>query len=176
MFFKTFFFFNYGFLPDSLSRLNLNDTNFNSFFFFWTSFLYLPSFFFFLFYIVSFYLYPNKFYAFITILFYLYNTEIWDFINFNSNLILQNTLALEFNILLTNLLNKIHPLIFYLNVTFALVGYFQWCGSLRLMKNFTHPYLIFLYHPLRWFNLSATTSSLLLGSWWALQEGTWGGW
>nr|YP_010049528.1 ccmf [Strombidium cf. sulcatum]QPL15933.1 ccmf [Strombidium cf. sulcatum] len=73
-------------------------------------------------------------------------------------------LQLNYNYLLNNLLynpfNKIHPFIFYLS-TFLFI-------YIITSKNFNKPqsYNLLLYLPF----------SLLLGSWWALQEGSWGGW
>jgi len=79
---------------------------------------------------------------------------------------------------LINYLNKYHPFLFYLNVFFV-------ANVLTLFSKICQPscatihwrmwkYRIFLFEPLRGFIVIIFT--LMLGSWWAFQEASWGGW
>lgn len=80
------------------------------------------------------------------------------------------------NSFLLNSLNKYHPLIFYISALTALV--LTWIS-------FTNTRSVALFQPLqpthlefhwRLVVLLLNGLSLFLGSWWALQEWTWGGW
>lgn len=73
------------------------------------------------------------------------------------------------NNLLLNQLNHIHPFILYLSFTFILINYLKmWCNE---GNYFYYSYLSNLVAM-----LAVSTTSVFLGSWWALQEGDWGGW
>ena len=98
----------------------------------------------------------------------------WSLNNYIIVLDLQNT---HFNQLLSNSINKFHPFIFYFTLLILLIQ-LSWSRSSLSWKlgvqNFTH-YKVLL-------NKSSTSivvillGTLYLGSWWALQEGSWGGW
>jgi hypothetical protein len=100
--------------PDAYNRFNWNDSIVNTYFFFWTSFLYLPSFYFSIVFLVYWFFAKHFSIPFFGT-FLIYNTELLDFLTNNANNQSSNPLLLEVNILLTNNLNKIHPFIFYIS-------------------------------------------------------------
>jgi len=81
----------------------------------------------------------------------------------------------NFNFLLKNNLNKIHPFLFYYGVCFFITPMF-------ILKKINHHVNYFnyefVYKTLNYWKLSGLISSLamFLGAWWAFQEGSWGGW
>jgi hypothetical protein len=157
----------------------MNDSIVNSFNFFWTSFTYLPTFFFSaMFTILFLHVITDKLTTYLPLLFVfsLYNFEVIDFLVINAHLSCRDTNLSSINLLLANNLNKYHPFIFYTSVLLT---------TPVLFKVFT------MYNPFSLFSLNhfcnCTTRltirvllinlfALFLGSWWALQEGTWGGW
>lgn len=164
---------------DWVSRIDINDSFINSFNFFWTTFLYLPSFFFLILLInvlsINFKsirllsMYLVSLYGF-------YNIEIFDFLILNLSLEINNLNITSVNLLLTNNLNKYHPLIFYTSVILLLnllyQNYIIWFTPLLFTKTYISNYTYSSMNSVTVVNLLA----LFLGSWWALQEGTWGGW
>ena len=105
----------YSNFPDIFARLSLNEALFNTYFFFWTNFIYLPFFYFIFTLIILFYRSSKVLSLGLLILFLFYLIEFLDFIIVNRNYILLNPFFIEYNVLLTNTLNKIHPFIFYLS-------------------------------------------------------------
>ena len=107
---------------------------------------------------------------------YFYTFELEDFLFFNSVTSVTTPQTQLFNNLLTNLLNKYHPAIFYASVVLLLTsmviyearGASTTRGTAIQLQTYHNSY----WGPVLWYNLIALT----LGSWWALQEGTWGGW
>jgi len=81
----------------------------------------------------------------------------------------------NFNFLLKNNLNKIHPFLFYYGLVFFNV-YFSFL--VKIKKNFYYiayadsSKAFFLTHK----SIFLSSSALFLGAWWAFQEGSWGGW
>ena len=112
----------------------------------------------------------------VTFVFYFYVVELEDFVLFNSSVLFSNPQSLLFNNLLTNLLNKYHPAVFYLSVVFFILNVWGDEGSysFKLKRSSTKTQHLFN----RWWGviLQLNLVALTLGSWWALQEGTWGGW
>lgn len=167
----------YGQLFDYTARLNLNDTFVNNLNFFWTSFTYLPTFFFAflgpLYIILG---YPNT--LLLLIGFTLYNFELTDMIVANHALVFNDLNSTSVNLLLLNGLNKYHPFIFYCSVYLVLILFVAWRTTelltIRhdLMLNWVWWSNSKLFKQALYFNFTA----LFMGSWWALQEGTWGGW
>lgn len=87
---------------------------------------------------------------------------------FSNELFLKN-----YNTLLNNSVNKVHPFLLYSSLYFL--------TSLLFLSNFYYNYKHFNFMFLRYvFNLPIylfyLSFTLLLGSWWAFQEGSWGGW
>jgi hypothetical protein len=167
-------------VQDLFSRVLLNDFYINSFYYLWTSFWYIPIFlltillYFFLKYI------PLrcywKYYLFSTTLFLL-SGELIDYWVLN----LENAITLinsnNFNNLLSNSINKYHPGLFYWTSLFTLllwplVNYFKLSSS----YNFSWNSLRAVYLTKAHLNLVLIVFALFLGGWWALQEGSWGGW
>ena len=95
--------------------------------------------------------------------YFLHNTYI-----FSNELFLKN-----YNILLNNSINKVHPFLLYSSLYF-LVSLLFISNFYYSYKHFNFIFLRYIYNlPIYLFYLSFT---LLLGSWWAFQEGSWGGW
>ncbi len=167
-----------SYLFDLTSRINLNDSIINSFNFFWTSFTYLPTFFFTP--LLTLLVYLNLYNHLILLVpclwsYFLFLVETVDFSPTNYNSYLYSSTTSNINLLLSNNLNKYHPFIFYLSV-FTLFNFVM--SSITFFKD---NYLFLNNHlgsnnKLMITNLYINVLALFLGSWWALQEGTWGGW
>jgi len=143
--------------------------------FFWTSFTYLPVFFFVV--VLTLLLFFNKLPVILIFTLYTYTFEVSDFLVLNLNTANFNLNVTDFNLLLVNNLNKYHPFIFYLSAISLLITVFL------LNKSFIKHDSMFLWGSsirltLICFKRSLIINSfaLFLGSYWALQEGTWGGW
>ena len=87
---------------------------------------------------------------------------------------LNDSLGENFNILLSNSINKFHPALFYLTLLLGML--YQPTNKFNASRSYTcidstssHNYYTLVTIPIIIFTLS-------LGSWWALQEGSWGGW
>jgi len=108
--------------------------------------------------------------------FTLYNFEFCDFWTAGLSSDLLDTSVTSFNSLLTNNLNKYHPFIFYLSVFTALsLGLLLFILSAN-NQLFTRAYSLRYVKQGLLKVLLINLFALYLGSWWALQEGTWGGW
>ena len=171
----------YGFswLPDILTRLNLNDALFNMYHFLWVTALYLSPFYFIVWALFLFFSVKYQVLHYLTMLsffYFVYSVEVLDFIMFNWQTITLNTTLLQFNTLLVNNLNKIHPFIFY-SGTFVVFNFFilntLFSPSTKLFNLPTQFKQLIAGSPVA---LSISLIALFLGSWWAVQEGTWGGW
>jgi len=164
---------------DWVSRIDVNDSFINSFNFFWTTFIYLPSFFFLILLINS--LRSNStitrfLLLFLLFTYLLYNIEISDFLILNLNLNTNNINITSVNLLLTNNLNKYHPFIFYLSVIILFTSLYKYINTLFNHSHFIQSYFTRVSYLSINNVLIINLLALFLGSWWALQEGTWGGW
>jgi len=161
---------NFTYLIDLSSRSDLNENYLGSYFFYWTNFWYLPVFYFLLLIVlirVSVYLR-----ILIFVLLILYVSELLDFILLNA--VITDNFPSNYNKLLANPLNKYHPLIFFIS---TVIFFSSFIFSKYSISNSFSKTLFF--NNLKKVNSSAfflNTTSILLGSWWALQETTWGGW
>ena len=165
----------YSFFYDLTSRTNNNDSFFNLFNFFWTSFTYLPIFYFINFFLF-FYFYSNILLS-ILYIFLLYSFEGCDFLILNLNCDILNLNTTDVNLLLSNNLNKYHPYIFYLSSIFFFINTLLILHSYFIKKKSFFMNTVLLNSKRYVFNsLFINTIALFLGSYWALQEGTWGGW
>lgn len=114
----------------------------------------------------------------LVVTFTLYNLELTDMIVANQTLLFNNLNATSVNLLLLNGLNKYHPFIFYCSVYLVLILFISWRTTEVLQKshtlttNWVWSSNLVLFKWALFFNFTA----LFMGSWWALQEGTWGGW
>ena len=179
LFTVTFALNGFAWLFDFITRVDLNESFVNMFNFFWTSFLYLPPFFSVWFFFCWFGSNPYSqrlLLAFITLLLVGYSFESFDTltISYHSDCFDFDNSAV--NLLLSNNLNKYHPFIFYMSVAIGsrlmVKGVLNYFNALLFTTND-----VTLYHTsdLRC-ALILNLTSLFMGSWWALQEGTWGGW
>lgn len=165
---------NYSNIADISSRLFFNDFFINSYYLLWTSFWYLPTFI-----ITSFMVFllnlsrSESRYTWAALSLLLLVTSIH-----YQNLVLCNYnfdyCGANFNTLLSNSINKFHPALFYISLLPLIISLrFTWTGlrlkytvgsNLGQMRLYTNALLVVIVY------------TLYLGSWWALQEGSWGGW
>ncbi len=176
---------NYAFVgyvpwPDLLTRLNINDAYVSSYYFLWTNLTYLPPFFWALVLsrsLLSPKLSPRSSIIFsIVPFFFLYLTELLDYLALNSPDVISLYGSTGLNTLLTNTLNRYHPFIFYSGVFYLNLIFLKTRRSTSSLSPFSVPYLFTASSPLQQSTLLISAFALWLGSWWALQEGTWGGW
>ena len=167
-------FINSCFSFDIFIRINLNDFFLFNFYFFWTSAYYLVPFVISSLLIICFtfsYFYSVCFYfiMFITVTYAVHIIFI-DMLLYTTwhAQVLENY---KVNTLLVNKVNKIHPFLFYINFFIffmkplpLILRKFQ----LAYFQNFFNLHVIYA--------VTILGLSLYLGSWWALQEGSWGGW
>jgi len=170
-------------LVDFVTRFNLNDAFVSSLYVMWVFLYYLATFFFSSAFVYLYLQYNtlcflNLVYILPLILIYLsYTVELFDFTSFNFNLPTSVLPDMGVNILLTNMLNRYHPFIFYasaINISGCLL-------VLIFLKNRNVSYrLLSLKTEIlvrsNFWTLVLSFLALYLGAWWANQEGNWGGW
>ena len=162
----------YSNLVDQHSRFINHDSVLNSLYYYWTNFWFLlPTI---LFIIWSITLIKTPLFKFrISVIWAAllwYSFSINQYYMFNScglGSALHNETV---NTLLTNSINKYHPFIFY--TTILGLTYLYQVGVRSRTNYFIHN--IHDYNPNNF--LVLLISTLALGGWWALQEGSWGGW
>lgn len=161
---------------DLTSRLHLNDVYLHLSHFYWTTLTYLGPFFLLQLSIVILYYNPNNL-LLVVVISLVYLTEVGDFLVGNYLVGFTTLNYWDFNNLLTNNLNKYHPHIFYLSTIFCIAivmlesPYFYFKQS-----NFISTQTLKSLERLIYLSGSVNIFALFLGSWWAFQEGTWGGW
>lgn len=170
-------------LVDFVTKFNLNDAFVSSLYIMWVFLYYLATFFFSLAFLHLYLRYSitcfiNLVYILPLILIYLsYVVELFDFVSFNFNLTTSVIPDMGINILLTNMLNRYHPFIFYYSVIVITTRLL----ILTFLKNRTVSYRLLslkteiLVRSIFW-TLVLNFLALYLGAWWANQEGNWGGW
>lgn len=175
------FFFNESFylISDLGLRINLNDFFFNNYFYYWTSFWYIPLSFFLLIFLylnISFFKIAKNYLILVSLILTVMSIRVFDYWNTNMhfNYIILNGELL--NILLFNSVNKYHPVMLYLSISILVVTVIT-CNStfnlkLLWLTNYNKSQIIIS----KLTNLLLIITTLFLGSWWALQEGSWGGW
>lgn len=94
----------------------------------------------------------------------------------NPQLELVTTLNPQINLLLTNTLNKYHPFIFYSSLTLSCWMIIFFLNTFYKHQNFPLNLGLNQIVSCSFTVISTSLGTLMLGSWWALQEGTWGGW
>lgn len=163
-------------LHDLVTRASLNEQLITLFSFFWTNYWYLFVFFFFVFCWHYWNCWNNNFVFFILIAFTFYFYEFCDFLIATRQLIFLNYNKTAVNFLLLNNLNKYHPFLLYFSswlITFVfLVSY----DHILKYKTYRNGWGILLSSAVTVEALCFNFIALLLGAWWAIQEGTWGGW
>ena len=166
------------FLLDFFNKTTLNDTPVGWFHLYWVTLSYLPSIFFLVLMVCLLLLrfVTPTFFTLIFILTYLYVVELEDFIFLNTITTFSNPQTQLFNNLLTNLLNKYHPAIFYSSVICFIIYIVAYTAQSVSRRRGSVTRFCTTFN--RWWGLTLQTNlvALTLGSWWALQEGTWGGW
>lgn len=153
---------------DFPTRLNFNDSILNSFNFFWTSFTYLPTFFFsFLFVTIYLFIVTEKstVYMLLLFIFSLYNFEVFDFLVINAHLSCRDLNLSSINLLLSNNLNKYHPFIFYISVFITTPPIFKIYSVYGLPNLFSLNYFCTCIRQLITSTLLINLFALFLGSW-----------
>ncbi len=160
----------YGCTADFNTRLSPNDACLGTYYFWWTNLTYLPLFFFALVLIAlshhSTIRYTFWFFA-SCIVYVLYPLELADYLALNTDIFISMYSSYGLNTLLTNVLNRYHPFIFYLSVvTLAAAVLSSYQSSSQPQFNAestslaTQPFL-------GWFAVWVNLSALWMGSWWA---------
>ena len=164
---------------DIYSRIYLNDIYINWFYYWWTTFWYIPIFILVILYI-RFNMYMLKFsligFIFSYILVYQFlELQVYWTLNIKLNIPL---LYLEnINNLLTNSINKYHPLLLYWGGLFLILVSIYWFYKLLWANNLFYLNKIILCINAKYIHYFIILFFTLgLGGWWALQEGSWGGW
>lgn len=169
----------YG-IQDMQLKMQINDSLLARFYFNWINFNFLP-FFFVLGLLMYALVFLSKIHIWINIfliipIFIVYNFELLDIIISNIDLEYVNFSTEFINHLLANSLNKYHPYIFYISLWIYL-NTLNYLSLNTVLKNYF--YKVPLFDNLRIYNIISLLlnfTALFMGSWWAFQEGTWGGW
>lgn len=172
-------FTGYSYFTDFNTRISPNDALISTYYFWWTNLTYLPAFFFlFLTYAWILRLWHRLFTLNLLALtlFLVYLTEVIDFPTINVSWFTPDYGIYGINTLLTNTLNRYHPFVFYSSTLLLISTVCALCVDTVSIKAFSYS----LTSPTLSFSslqaLSVNLLALWMGSWWALQEGTWGGW
>ena len=168
-------------LPDMLSRTIIDDSYLNLYYFYWTNFWYLPLFFSAILLTVGLVVCVGNIHLTLKaptlLLLSVGVVEVIDYTGTNTLLHGWVSESLDFNTLLTNNINKYHPFLLYCGLALLVsLSVEQLYSSLSYKSRF-RPTMT-ASRPLS-INYTATlilTTTLYLGSWWAVQEGSWGGW
>jgi cytochrome c biogenesis factor len=111
------------------------------------------------------------------LLFLVYLPEVVDYTPLNVIDLTTSYSNYGLNRLLTNTLNKYHPLVFYFSACALLASsYIYTTEVMHTNKTFKTPLALRYWERNSWLVVLVNLLSLFMGSWWALQEGTWGGW
>jgi cytochrome c biogenesis factor len=140
----------------------------------WTSFWYIPSFVITL--LLLFILKSNSENRSTVLVMLIFTLQILliHYQNLNPHFYLNDILGEQFNILLSNSINKFHPALFYISLLLITVSYPNSLYLPKLRYSLKRDYREFTYFTNKLTRIIIFT--LFLGSWWALQEGSWGGW
>jgi hypothetical protein len=162
---------------DRGTRFNLHEFSLNVMYYYWTNFWFiLPVLFILVFYLLSIQSVATA-PAFLALWFFFlpYALVLIHYWVFNSSGLTENLHKENLNPLLTNSINKYHPLIFYLSTLYLFKSYLQHKFGMANLKVSTPTSSLgqnfILENAVLW-----VTLTLSLGGWWALQEGSWGGW
>ena len=164
---------------DFFDKLTLNEPLPSVYYLFWINLNYLPSFFFLfgsLIFLLLLKTKENLPTIFILVILICYLVEVEEFLIFNIHTNYAEITSYFFNNLLTNELNKYHPPIFYTSVIFF--TFFTYQTTLKNIATtvFNTSYIL-KSTTCMWLRIiGVNLVALSLGGWWALQEGTWGGW
>ena len=159
-------------------RIISNDTICNYLNFFWTSTTYLIIFsnLLLILTLLRFFLQINLINNLLLMILFFVASEVNDFLTVNIQGFISTSLDSDINLLLQNNLNKYHPYILYVSAFFFIhICYGSYLHFISTSK-FTNCLRTYYYLVLNLKSLLWNSCALFLGSWWALQEGTWGGW
>jgi hypothetical protein len=168
---------------DLMTNTYLNDFGLNNFYFIWTQFYILPLM------LIGIFIYYNvlnlKWSNILYVHMVLYFTILlaWGIVEYyilNQYLFTVKHIPYYFNNLLSNPLNKYHPILFFTCYIFIYTT-LKYRHSFNVDRSYSESLNKFITYTVSlgksinyyWFLILI---SLYLGSWWALQEGSWGGW
>ena len=106
----------------------------------------------------------------------IYVTELSDFVSLNLYGDLSSYSLHGINNLLTNTLNRYHPLVFYTSFILFVIPITVLSAPTSSLISFSGSRTLLSFGVYGWRVVILNLTSLWMGSWWALQEGTWGGW
>ena len=156
---------------DLSPRLFDCDFMLNRFYFFWTNFFYLYYFLIIILLYFTAYNFLQKLFQPLLLLLLLLSSNYSLVIDYwLLNLDIKHLSAELLNPLLLNSINKYHPLLFYSTTSFVVLYSIQSFGNLQFYVGSK------IQQGKILLGLQILVFTLLLGSWWALQEGSWGGW
>ena len=159
---------------DLTSRFFLNDFFMNSYYVLWTNFTYIPLLFTGLLFLYSYnYLKTLPHFVWLLTLFY-FETSIIIYYDLNLHPHLGELAGTHFNGLLLNSINKFHPALFYVTLLLSTHSLYPFTQSRPYSYSKNHVCKVLHRTVCYWLPMIVWT--LFLGSWWALQEGSWGGW
>ena len=164
---------------DVNTRLNENTTYASTYHFWWTSTTYLSSFIWILTLNILWALsarYFNNRGILVSWVGMLFSVETIDFSQFNINWYNSKYVYIGTNNLLTNSLNCYHPGILYSSFLLLLLTFFFYKNSLISRQYYLYVSYLSITQTCSYHYITLNSLALFLGSWWALQEGTWGGW
>ena len=160
------------------SRVNIHDSYMSLYSFWWTNTTYL-SIFLWLILAGSYLIFMSRSShntVFKLSLVLLLSIEPADFTFLNKGWSQSNYICEGLNILLLNSLNHYHPFILYSSFVIATVTLFTHSDREFRHKLYTYTLYRNTYQTIGRTSLTTSVLALSLGSWWAVQEGTWGGW
>jgi cytochrome c biogenesis factor len=168
---------------DLITNVYINDFYLNSFYFIWTQFFILPSLLIIIHYKHTVNVLKYKNYITVTLIYATLIVLVWGVVDYywtNQYLFINKNSQYFFNNLLNNPLNKYHPVLFFTSYLFIynLASYLSSTTNDRYCHFYKNPQQINTNLLTNKINLFWTLMlfSLYLGAWWALQEGSWGGW
>lgn len=161
-------------ITDLPSRTFTNDFFINSFYFLWTSFWYIPMFILTLVFIFATQSGTLSRPSMIIMSLILLVSLSHIYQSLVPHNYLNDYLGENFNILLSNSINKFHPALFYLTLLLGVL--YQPTSKFNTNRLYTSINSRGLYNYYTLITVPVIIFTLSLGSWWALQEGSWGGW
>lgn len=173
-------FLGFSILVDITTRLNPNDSYISMYYFWWTNLTYLPTFFFLVFSLLIWHSVrklSSSGLILVCLFLSIHATELADYLALNSTEVgvIYGTYGL--NPLLSNIMNRYHPLMFYISVSiFALTVFYVLVINSSRRFYFLPQKSLNNAQTYGWTAILLNLIALWMGSWWALQEGTWGGW
>ena len=167
-----------GVYNDLNSRVNIHNPYITLYSFWWTSTTYLSSLLWFIWVFVSLGFTSRNISSMVSNLswVWLLSTEIVDFTFINKGWDQSNYVCEGLNTLLLNSLNHYHPFILYSSFAVLTVSFFTQKDHDLWLKSYSYALYENSNQTFRRTSLTINILALSLGSWWAAQEGTWGGW